>query len=271
MLTAGLRRERELGLSGFQVASNKTGILHSEQYCDLGGSFYLEQEGKLVNNTTWLLQDAGILRRAEDGRLEAAWIGELAAKTSHPVEFVHVANNIPRFEQWDRSPATLSLAAQTAKIMSELDQDNDRVLSQGELNEDAELRGSFVRGDRDGNGEWDMEELRLRCRDARAGEVSLGQLVELASRGLLLRPGDTRLIGWSDQTLPARTVSPAASQVNSRTLFLVHLKFGRLPDPEPDRNCWADIEDTKPLDLLNLEREDTRAVVTVPDDEEGTP
>ena len=51
--------------------------------------------------------------------------------------------------------------------------------------------GNFDRSDSGrGDGNWDRGELLAWCRSSRFGELSLGQLVDLASLGLRLRPGD---------------------------------------------------------------------------------
>jgi hypothetical protein len=51
--TVSLRRERDLVFSGFQVASNSTGMVHSEQMLDIGGNLELlgdPQQGWAVRN-----------------------------------------------------------------------------------------------------------------------------------------------------------------------------------------------------------------------------
>lgn len=86
-----LRHDPQLQLSGFQVASNSTGLVHSEQLQDLGG--VLQRTGTDVaaggvrNGTSLLLQDAGVLRKTADGGLELAWIGRLAAAQTVALSF----------------------------------------------------------------------------------------------------------------------------------------------------------------------------------------
>ncbi|HRX82959.1 MAG TPA: hypothetical protein P5307_28025, partial [Pirellulaceae bacterium] len=84
------------------------------------------------------------------------------------------------------------------------------------------------------------------CRSSRFGELALGQLVDLASVGLRLRPGDVRLVGWSDDNLPGMAIRPTSSQETRRNLFLVHLKRGPLSEPRPDVNTVADFAQDKP-------------------------
>ena len=82
-------------LSGFQVASNSTGLVHSEQMQDLGGAVQLMGKDvsswSVVNNTKLRLQDTGVLHKTAAGKWMLAWIGILepgqAAKVSfHPAE-----------------------------------------------------------------------------------------------------------------------------------------------------------------------------------------
>lgn len=67
-------------------------------------------------------------------------------------------------------------------------------------------------------------------------EMSLRPLIDVARSRSHLRPGDMRLIGWTDGELPGMTIQPQSSQSVVRTLVVVHLKQGPLPDPKPDRN-----------------------------------
>jgi len=86
-----LRRDRQLTLSGFQVASNSTGLVHSEQMQDLGGDLQLTgpdpANWTVQNGTPLLLYDTGVLYKAAAGRLELAWIGKLEAEQSVKLNF----------------------------------------------------------------------------------------------------------------------------------------------------------------------------------------
>ncbi len=73
------------------------------------------------------------------------------------------------------------------------------------------------------------------------GEVSLASLVALASQRLRLNRGDVRLIGWTDEELPGVAIWPKASQSTLRTLVLVHVRYGPMPDTLPDKNSKADV------------------------------
>jgi hypothetical protein len=111
----------------------------------------------------------------------------------------------------------------------------------------------------------------LSGRNRKTGEVGLEQLAEVAVLQLPLRSGETRLVGWSDQSWKGFVIRPEANQTVTRTLVLVHLDPGPLPDAEPDQNLYIDVsptnaeqaltdEDIKPgegsLDILPQDQED---------------
>ncbi|MFV1965002.1 MAG: hypothetical protein ACC628_06235 [Pirellulaceae bacterium] len=243
-----MRRDRDLSLRGFTVPSNKTGTVHCEQMCDLGGVFTLagsDADGwHLVNKTMLNLQDAGVLHRTLNGQIQTAWIGELDPGGTTELGFANSAE--PHVAQWNESSATLGNESQARDILARLDRNENGKLSRAEASADAELVDEFARLDRDGDGEWDHADLILWCRRSRAGEVSLGQLIELASKGLRLGRGEMRLVAWTDQELPGMTIRPDAAQVTRRTMVLVHLNASEMPKPRPDRNRRADVEPIQP-------------------------
>ena len=207
-----LRRERELSLRGFKVPSNKTGIVHAEQMCDLGGGFSLAKVAgsayELKNGTRLALRGAGVLHRNEQGGLEGAWIGDLAAGAAVRLDLQPTATGTAHLPQWDESFATLSYETQARQVRARLDANGDDQLDRREAS--AELAAEFARLDRNNDRLWNHAELIEWCRRSRAGEVSLGQCVELASQGLRLSRGELRLIAWSDEELPSMSVRPSA-------------------------------------------------------------
>jgi hypothetical protein len=87
--TVGERR-----LSGFPVASNSTGMIHSEQMFDLGGSIAWDasaSEPTVENGTSLALSGAAVVRRRIDGEGsaidESAWLGDLAPGERATVRF----------------------------------------------------------------------------------------------------------------------------------------------------------------------------------------
>jgi hypothetical protein len=82
-------------LSGYTVSSNTTGMVHSEQMFDLGGSLEWRSEAggvaTLENNTRLRLLGVAIIRRRLDAHNrvvdESAWLGDVAAGAKVHVEF----------------------------------------------------------------------------------------------------------------------------------------------------------------------------------------
>src|SRR5262245_27366212 len=99
------RRDKEVSLTGVQVSSNSTGMVHSEQMLSLGKSPKTletlrlvgdKDRGFSVSNTTDLtVRDIGVFRRVDvpgrDGRtaaqVEAAYIAKLEPASSAPLVF----------------------------------------------------------------------------------------------------------------------------------------------------------------------------------------
>jgi hypothetical protein len=252
--TVTMRRDKQQRLSGFLVPSNTTRTVHCEQMVDLGGAFSLQgsdsSEWQLRNASKFNLRNAGLLRRTRDGKYEAAWIGDLRAKSSLPVKLVPAMNNQPHLPQWNNSPETLSYDVQVREILSRLDKDKDGKIDRREARHDPAIFHDFARIDqtdpRGGDDQWQRDEIVRWCRVSRAGEVSLGQLWELATKGLRLLPGEVRLVGWTEEELPGVVIRPAAAQEVRRTMFLVHLKPGDLPIPQRDVNLLTDVAEVKP-------------------------
>ena len=73
------------------------------------------------------------------------------------------------------------------------------------------------------------------------GEVSLRRLFEIAWQPSLLRPGDVRLVAWTDDDVPGLSIRPKASQTTVRTMILTHLRYAPLPEPRPDVNSSSDV------------------------------
>jgi hypothetical protein len=111
-------------LNDFQVSSNSTGMVHSEQYFDLGGSLtWSTPEGglpRLENKTALRLSGVAILRRrlGEDDNIvdEKAWLGDVPAGVTVEVKFAANGAYVIAFERenspltrQERNPGRLSL------------------------------------------------------------------------------------------------------------------------------------------------------------------
>ena len=84
------RQEANVGMSGFPVISNSTGMVHVEQIMDIGGSIQLvEESGQLqvINETTLSWDDAFVLLRESPEKCRLALLNGLAAGATEPVRF----------------------------------------------------------------------------------------------------------------------------------------------------------------------------------------
>lgn len=249
-----MRRDQTLKLSGFLVPSNTTGTVHSEQLLDLGGKIQLvgsESSGWRIDNGTPIhIRVSGVLRRRADGSIERSWIGDLRPKSSVPLKFVPVTNEQVHFPEWDQAPETLSYDVQAREILARLDQDKNGKLSEREAQADPRIAEQFSRLDQliEGRGDrqWTRDELLRWCRLSRAGDLSLGQMCELASQALRLIPGEFRLIGLTEDEVAGATAQPAASQQLVRSLVLIHLRPGEWTEPRSDVNLIADVVTVEP-------------------------
>jgi hypothetical protein len=111
VIETDLRYAGGAALSGFQVSSNATRVVHSEQMFDLKGPLTLvagQAGGDRVENHSGLgLRDVGVLRRTEAGDVETAWIGELPSGAGSPLQFAAASRGRPWLEQWEERPPTL--------------------------------------------------------------------------------------------------------------------------------------------------------------------
>jgi hypothetical protein len=115
--TVTLHRDADVRLTDFDVSSNSTAMLHSEQMFDLGGGIACVSEGghlRVYNHTKFALQQAGVVWREPNGDLSSAWIGELPPESSHLLDFQPVAAKSPALPQSAKSPAEQSQADDAA-------------------------------------------------------------------------------------------------------------------------------------------------------------
>jgi len=241
--TVYLRRERGVALSDFRVSSNSTGMMHSEQMYRIGGKVTLAgslDDGYTIDNGGKLtMQDAAVLQRRGD-KYFVAWIGELIGETKRKLEFTPTPE--PYAAQWRDSPITSTISTEAVLLLRRLDSNDNNLLSEEEA-KDEESLASFARLDADGNGMLDQDELETAVRKSRAGVVSLGRLIDLASGRLVLQDGESRLIGWTDELLGGVEFKPTASQVQTRTLIIAHLKYADWDAPRSDMNQLADFKE----------------------------
>lgn len=91
-------------LTGFAVDSNSTAMVHSEQMFDLGGSISLvENAGRteIFNRTKFPLLMAGAIRRTNEGVVQVAWLGDLAAGIGAAAHWTQAPSAPPLLSQWN--------------------------------------------------------------------------------------------------------------------------------------------------------------------------
>jgi len=107
-------------LRGLKILSNSADMVHTEQMLDLGGAVSLVHSDaghrQVVNGTEYTIRDAGVMRKLEDGALEAAWLGTLepgalAAVRFQPVLPPAVGQSLWQ-EQRNRLPVTAAGAGE---------------------------------------------------------------------------------------------------------------------------------------------------------------
>jgi len=111
----------DVALHGFNIKSNATSFLHTEQVVDLGGPISLVEAGggefQLTNGTRYALRGVGLLRRrpSPGGRpgapAEAAWLDTIEPGASLLVRFQPAAEK-PWLEARNRSPQTSDASPQ---------------------------------------------------------------------------------------------------------------------------------------------------------------
>ncbi|MGB6045857.1 MAG: hypothetical protein WBF93_22065 [Pirellulales bacterium] len=92
--TVECQRGADVSMTGFHVLSNRTGLIHSEQMIDLGGSFTIATRGDQMtvkNSTNYNLQRTALVRPVDERTIKMAWIGPLPANQSVSAEFETVS------------------------------------------------------------------------------------------------------------------------------------------------------------------------------------
>jgi hypothetical protein len=227
------RRDRETSLSGVQVSSNSTGMVHSEQMLPLGGKLTLVGEAQtgftLKNTSKVAILDVGLYFRPDDGlranetaaegedagepspaAIEVAYVAKIEPDTSVPVRFTPLPT--PAEEPQEGTSSSRSSRGSSYILPWLPDWDKTPIFAP---------EGSPVA-------------------DANRGSVRLTRLARLATQRLRLLPGDVRLVGWTDDRLPGMAIRPEAPQNRTYTLVLAHLVRGALPPVKPDRNVAED-------------------------------
>ena len=204
---------KDVALRGFMVRSNRTGLLHSEQMVELDGPLVLKRGtgGKdVVRNYTGIdLRGVGVVRRTEKGDLQTAWVGDLYRSASAALKFHPV----------------LEKPNQEAKPGAGGEQPGPQVET----------------------GLWPEEresEVQTQSQPLK-GEFNFSGLIRLAEQTKDLQPGDYRLIGWADESIPGVEIEPQAPQSRSAAMIVANLAYGFGKDPRRDVNSRESVEPKK--------------------------
>ncbi len=238
------RRGREQVLSGFLVKSSSAGYLHAEQIAPLKGVVQAQQDQSgrwtLQNGTELALRDVGILMGGDAGRTQRCWVGDLTPRTNVPLQFDAATGGERFFSQWSSSPVTYSSERMKRELFSQLDSNEDGRLQPEEW-EPRDPLGSWsaIAGTAQ---ELSKIDLHLAIDESYSGTLTLGRHLDLACDSWSLREGDMRLIGWTETPLSGVSIAPDPAQSLVRTLVVVHLRYGSLPEAEPDTNLLVDLD-----------------------------
>lgn len=122
--TVSLHRDADVRLTDFDVSSNSTAMLHSEQMIDFGGAIVCQRDGselRIVNRSKHSLGQCGAVWREPDGDLSAAWIGELPSGASRLLDFQPVAARSPALPKLDRPPESDDATLARLKVSAIID------------------------------------------------------------------------------------------------------------------------------------------------------
>lgn len=203
-------------LSGVRVLSNSTGLVHSEQMLDLHGGCALVKNSagldELVNDTDLPLRGAGVLRLDEQNHLFTAWFDELAPHSHQTLSWdFHTQQEMPPEKKGEQ--------------------------------ETPHSPWHFYRESRPETAQKQGTETNA---SRTSGTLNVRELLDLAEKDFLecptRRPGDVRLIAWTEAAVPGLAVEPAAPQVRRIALVVADLEHGPLPSPDSDTNTRRSLE-----------------------------
>ncbi len=213
------RDDKQITLTGFDVSSNSTGMLHAEHMLDLGGGIAARQVRdntfELTNRTKLSLKGAAVLSRAG-----AAWIGDLDSKAKTTVTLA------PRSA--GRVVSAASAAAKAVAAGDPADGDEPGALNQLEQG----IRTALS----DAGWFTEREQDQITARAGRDDVLKARLLVRLAENADTLADGELRLVAWTKEELPGMQISPGASQTRFANVVVAHLRYGKLSDA----SWWRD-------------------------------
>jgi len=66
--------------------------------------------------------------------------------------------------------------------------------------------------------------------------LNIRDLLGFAEKSDAMRPGDVKVVAWTDDDLPGLTISPNSAQFRRAAVVVAHLAYGQEASPQPDAN-----------------------------------
>ena len=261
-------------LRDFLVQSNSTGMLHGENFLELGGRLEWNDpekglDGELRNGTGIDLQGAGVVARTAAGEVRLAWLGEFPAGSARRLEFREVAQP-ELYLAWKKLPEYQSLEQRCRAIWLEAFGGADsvpleRVVALPEFQPVTNQVWQYFRRafpEDQVSRQTKVTFLQFKLAYARLvfaaerKELGLGEMFDALADGLELAPGEVRLIARSSSPLGEHQLRPAATRVSRSTLILAHLRAPPFPAIASDQNSLLDLLDESQLDWMQGDERD---------------
>ena len=72
--------------------------------------------------------------------------------------------------------------------------------------------------------------------NSKPGDLNIRGLLNFAETSENMRPGEVKLVAWTDEELPGLAISPTSAQLRRATMVVAHLTYGEESPPKPDAN-----------------------------------
>jgi hypothetical protein len=179
------------------VLSNATTLLHTEQFIDMGGKFNFSTNNSGVSFTI-------------QNQTTSTWQDVVIIRMNR--EGFLEAAIIGTFEAGSTKEGNFS-----SQSISTLDKKWNWKLSPMET-----------------SGDSSRENRKPKPNETSSLSTEMAKLMLILSGGKNLRPGETRLLGHSDNSPEGMTVRPSGSSLLRKSYLLVHLQSESLPPPRKD-------------------------------------
>jgi hypothetical protein len=129
------RQDSNLHLTGLQVDSNSTNLVHAEQMRDAGGAIELLGDDaagwRIKNSTEMTLRDAGILRRSLNGEVFGCYLAEIKPGTTVSLKFAEL--NDLWIDEWNQT-TVFQRVDESQRVLGELRLGRFAALAASKLN-----------------------------------------------------------------------------------------------------------------------------------------